>query len=38
MAAGILDRSGKVIGCVMMFAYGQALLVAVASERKRATR
>jgi hypothetical protein len=38
MAAGILDRSGKVIGCVMMFAFGQALLVAVASERKRATR
>jgi hypothetical protein len=35
---GILDRSGKVIGCVMMFAFAQALLVAVASDPERSTR
>jgi hypothetical protein len=29
---GIVDRSGKVLGCVMMFAFAQTLLIAVARE------
>jgi hypothetical protein len=32
LIAGIIDRSGKVIGSVMMFAFAQTLLVAVASD------
>jgi hypothetical protein len=35
---GILDRSGKVIGCVMMFAFAQSLVVAVASDPERLRR
>jgi hypothetical protein len=32
---GILDRSGKVTGCVMMFAFAQSLVVAVAGDGER---
>jgi hypothetical protein len=28
----IVDRSGKVIGCVTMFAFAQVLLIALASD------
>lgn len=36
--AGIIDRSGKLIGCVMMFAFAQTLLIGVASDPERASR
>jgi hypothetical protein len=32
---GILDRSGKVIGCVMMFAFAQSLLIGVAADLRK---
>jgi hypothetical protein len=32
ITAGLVDRSGKVIGCVMMFAFAQVLLLAVAAD------
>jgi len=38
IVAGILDRSGKLIGCVMMFAFAQILVVAVARDSERVTR
>jgi hypothetical protein len=38
IAAGILDRSGKVIGCVMMFAFAQILVVEVARGDERLRR
>jgi hypothetical protein len=36
--AGIVDRSGKVIGCVMMFAFAQILVVEVARDSERLRR
>lgn len=36
--AGIVDRSGKLTGTVMMLAFAQMLVVAVASDPERATR
>ena len=38
LIAGIIDRSGKLIGCVMMFAFAQMLLIGVASDQGVATR
>ena len=38
VVAGIIDRAGKVIGCVMMFAFAQTLLVGVASDPDPARR
>ena len=36
--ASIVDRSGKLTGTVMMLAFAQMLVVAVASDPERATR
>jgi hypothetical protein len=38
LVGGIVDRAGKVLGCVMMFAFAQSLLIAVASEPTSARR
>jgi hypothetical protein len=38
VVGGIVDRSGKVLGCVMMFAFAQTLLIAVAKEPPSPTR
>jgi hypothetical protein len=38
VVGGLLDRSGKVLGCVMMFAFAQTLLIAVARDRASPTR